>query len=83
MVAVIGSNPITPIMNIKKLNTITKTNIYYQSKFDVFIIGCTQILDGLVAIMSLGRYNSGYSANVITNVVLKNIRRRKLERENN
>ena len=78
MVTVIGSIPITPIMNIKKLNTIAKTNTYYQSKYDVFIIGCAQILDGLMAIISLGRYNSGYSAVVITHVILKNIRKRKL-----
>ena len=70
-------------MNIKKLNTIAKTNTYYQSKYDVFIIGCVQILDGLVAIVSFGRYNSGYSADVITHVVLKNIRKRKLARKQN
>lgn len=81
MVIVVGSSPITPIMNIKKLNTIGKTNTYYQSKYDVVIIGCAQILDGLIAIISLGCYNGGYSANVITHVVLKNIRRRKLARK--
>lgn len=83
MVIIIGSNPVAPIMNIKKLNTIGKTDAYYQSKYDVFIVGCAQILDGLIAIISLGRYNGGYSANVITHVVLKNIRRRKLTREQN
>ena len=81
MVTVVGSIPTTPIMNIKKLNIIDKTDSYYQSKNDVFLIGCAQILDGLVGIISLGRYNGGYSANVIQYVVLKNIRRRKLARE--
>lgn len=69
------------IMNIKKLNTLAKTNTYYQSKYDVVIVGCAQILDGLIGIISLGHYNSGYSANVITHVVLKNIRKRKLARK--
>ena len=69
-------------MNLKKLNSIAKTDLYYQSKFDVFVIGLAQIFDGIIGVVSLGYYNGCYSADIIAYVVLKNIRKRKLAREN-
>jgi len=64
---------------IKKLD-IYNPNRHMQTPKETFIIGVAQFITGLVSILSVGRYGSGLAANVIGDIMLELIQRRRAYR---
>ncbi len=59
---------------------IWRRNPQFTSKIECLEIGWARIKDGLINILSNGRYESGYSADAIEKCILAGIERRRKER---
>lgn len=70
-------------MNIIKRLDIYNPNKHMQVPRETFRIGIAEVIRGLVAVLSLGRYSSGLSADVIMEVISECLKKRAAAREKN
>jgi len=62
------------------MKNIWRRNPKFTTRKECLAIGWARIKDGLINILSNGRYESGYSADAIEECILAGIERRRKER---